>query len=106
MLETRQLARRRSSAATRYRAAIDSTVSPACTVICAQPAGIEQPLTGSVEVAAPGTVGLGVTDCSAKVAVEVLVSGMGEGSRLLVAVGMPAGLNSTSDMESAPTIRP
>lgn len=49
---------------------------------------------------------VGVGDSRPGVDVRVAVTGAGDGSRLLVAVGAASGTNSTNEMDNAPTVNP
>ena len=89
-----------------------SSVSSAWITICPQPIGGRQEA-GGVDVIVDVGVLLGVGDFSPRVGVNVgigvlvAVSGMGDGIGLSdAAVGVTCGTNSTSEMDSAPTINP
>ena len=88
--------------------AIPSNVSPICTTVCPQPAGIGHELGGVAVIVDVGVILAAGDSRMSGVALEnkvaVAVSGNGDGGTMFVAVGVNSGTNSTSEMDNAPMI--
>ena len=85
-----------------------SNVSPICTTVCPQPAGIGHEFGGVAVIVDVGIILATGDSRMSGVALEnkvaVAVSGSGEGGTRFVAVGVNSGTNSTSEMDNAPMI--